>query len=1219
MSKRKLWLLVLLFGVYALLVWLLAYVFFPDSAVVVGLILTVCGLTLLFVYILISRLTSRLAGQGAPQSSPESSPPQTSARPLRDEDAEPIGSLIAEANDHLGKSPTLAHIKVKPSLTGFPLYLLLGAEGSGKTSLFVASELLPELLAGEAYRESSVVPTRLLNLWFAGGSIVAELSGRFFSEEPSRLQRAVAMLLGKSNTSLVARMLSNQQAGQQFKGAILCCPIDAFQGVPDAARQSALVRRLQERLRAIGETLGASFPVYVIFTKCDTLPYFDPYFARLAGGEDKQILGCTLPALPVDAPNRTEVYANAQSTRISDYFNRLYSSLADQRATFLRRESDGTKKPDIYEFPRELKRIRGPVVQFLVELFRPNPLQPGPLLRGFYFVGTRQVSSAEAGASRVRHGQTGTFKLGEATRLFRQDEIQRMVVNRPAADEPGLTRVWSFVPDLLQQIIVADRGRVGGAFVDRKLDLYRRIAFGAAIGIGALFTLLFLISWLGNRSLLHEARGVAAAPRSLARASDTPSRDDLVQIESLRSTLKKLTDRHDHGTPWSLDFGLYAGNRILPAMRALYFQRFREYFLNAILAKDERTLAGLPASQNPRFDYKTVYDDLKGYRTITTSEEPACSVDGEFAQWIVGTWQGTELAERQFRFYMDELRAKRNPYPDLRSAPAVVKTGRNYLASYSGIEPLYHGIIASVNQESQSTARLSDYTQRAQDVLVLRAGSEVPAAFTRAGWDLVQKRIANSAQGNAGNPCVLGLGHAIGGFLQGSNTQQQLTNMYIRDYIERWRTFLEGASVQPYKDPADASKKLDVLSSNGSPLLAVLAMTAENTKFPTTSPAGNILNQAEGQAKRGLIDRLRRRAPAAIQKELPKTEPDEVLGPDRIAQVFQPVQTVFQSPNRNRLIDDANSRYISALGDLQTAMGALAQNNDNQDLISRATDRAQGAQREVKQITLKFDSRPGTVGDTVSTFLAEPITVPIPKRGGPIEAGLKGVCAAMRPMLRKYPFNPQAEAEVDLRELQAVFAPAGGILWNLNSTKVLEQHGHEWSPKEDTNIPLNPRFVVFFNKMAHISYALFPPDGEHPRAEFKLSLQTGQGYQSVTGQIDDDKFDSTATKQYSWPGLQPGVDLRVLPTGNTSTTPFALYPGPWGLFRWMQSAENRPPGAPTFGFVNQRAPGGGRPQPILEAGTPIRIQVSEFPGKIDAAFDRDFFTGLECPARATQQ
>ena len=44
------------------------------------------------------------------------------------------------------------------------MYFVLGAEGSGNTSLFLASKFEPELLAGQVHRESVVVPTRLGNI-----------------------------------------------------------------------------------------------------------------------------------------------------------------------------------------------------------------------------------------------------------------------------------------------------------------------------------------------------------------------------------------------------------------------------------------------------------------------------------------------------------------------------------------------------------------------------------------------------------------------------------------------------------------------------------------------------------------------------------------------------------------------------------------------------------------------------------------------------------------------------------------------------------------------------------------------------------------------------------------------------------------------------------------------------------------------------------------------
>jgi len=74
------------------------------------------------------------------------------------------------------------------------------------------------------------------------------------------------------------------------------------------------------------KTLGLDFPVYVILTKADKIPYFGDYFARLRNPEDQQVLGCTLNT----QPQGTEVYAEAETKRLTSFSNALYYSLTAQ-------------------------------------------------------------------------------------------------------------------------------------------------------------------------------------------------------------------------------------------------------------------------------------------------------------------------------------------------------------------------------------------------------------------------------------------------------------------------------------------------------------------------------------------------------------------------------------------------------------------------------------------------------------------------------------------------------------------------------------------------------------------------------------------------------------------------------------------------------------------------------------------------------------------------
>ena len=69
--------------------------------------------------------------------------------------------------------------------------------------------------------------------------------------------------------------------------------------------------------------------------------------------------------------------------------------MCNARPEFLSREQDPSQLPGIYEFPREFRKLRLPLVRFLVELCKPSQLNVGPFLRGFYFSGVRPVIVAE--------------------------------------------------------------------------------------------------------------------------------------------------------------------------------------------------------------------------------------------------------------------------------------------------------------------------------------------------------------------------------------------------------------------------------------------------------------------------------------------------------------------------------------------------------------------------------------------------------------------------------------------------------------------------------------------------------------------------------------------------------------------------------------------------------------------------------------------------------
>ena len=99
-------------------------------------------------------------------------PPPKSVAPVHPDD-EAMSALVAEANAALAKAPSFAWRRDGALLSKMPLYLLIGPEGSGKTSTFLNSGLEPQLLAGQGTAPDS--PTRLCNLWMAKDAEYAEI------------------------------------------------------------------------------------------------------------------------------------------------------------------------------------------------------------------------------------------------------------------------------------------------------------------------------------------------------------------------------------------------------------------------------------------------------------------------------------------------------------------------------------------------------------------------------------------------------------------------------------------------------------------------------------------------------------------------------------------------------------------------------------------------------------------------------------------------------------------------------------------------------------------------------------------------------------------------------------------------------------------------------------------------------------------------------------
>ncbi|HLI75414.1 MAG TPA: hypothetical protein VKV02_00595, partial [Acidobacteriaceae bacterium] len=260
MSLRRIFGLMLLFLLFEAVVAVSTVIWGHDANVLlVCAAMTGIALAVWLTIYLVIRLVNKQ----------RSAPPMDAPRPaavvkkgdeLEDSFTQEFKALLREANARLaGLMP--AQPNGKPAtLQSLPLYLVIGPEGSGKTSALLHSGLEPKLLAGEASRDTGVLPTKLANLWLSEGSLFVEISGRILIQDPDHWMQALRLLTDRVHVPYWKALLSGRPQARRVRGVLLACDTQVFLRQNDLGRLPTLARVLNERLQAVESFLQKDFP-----------------------------------------------------------------------------------------------------------------------------------------------------------------------------------------------------------------------------------------------------------------------------------------------------------------------------------------------------------------------------------------------------------------------------------------------------------------------------------------------------------------------------------------------------------------------------------------------------------------------------------------------------------------------------------------------------------------------------------------------------------------------------------------------------------------------------------------------------------------------------------------------------------------------------------------------------------------------------------------------
>ena len=1015
--------------------------------------------------------------------------------------ADPVQGIFREAENRLKLSPRMKGV----ALSSLPAFLVIGPEKSGKTNLVLHSGLDVELLAGQVYQGSEVVPSKSLNVWLGRGTLWVEVPAAMAAD-------------GRTLASVVKRLsprgLGGAFRGQQPpRGIVLCVKKDTLIDPQTPDELTAAARPWNQCLINVAAALGVQLPVFVVFTHLDGLAGFPEFVSNLGQKDCAQAVGATVRPFNPAGPG---VYAEETARVINEQFAQISYSLCDSRVPLLPREQDRLRAAQQYQFPREYQKLQKQLVQFVVDVAKPSQLQVAPFLRGFYFTGTRRVMSEASqmeGPGLGVEEQPASDSLAATTLLSAEQVRRQMAAAKAAMGVPQTREVtqWLFVEPLFQQVLLQDRAAQGISAASSRTDRARAAIFALGLLAGLILFAGMTISYVRNRSL---QRQLVTAAHGLA---PTAPGDILQRLETMRQPLDRVLE-YRSGAPISMRWGLYHGDALLAPAQAVYCTAIRSQVLDSVARKMTGQLAQIRTSGG---DHSGDFALLKAYMMMTTHPEKG---DGSFLAQELGYQWGTvagsrstpaaaQLASAQFQTYGDLLPIRDSQSACVFQAPqGVIASAQDYIRSLN-LNDRYRTLLDQAGRGVEPV----DYNKKFPNDAVSDS-KVVPGWFTRQGWAKMQDLLAHPEQSLKADAWVLGESKDL--------TPEELSTLaatfrtrYITEYAQAWRDYLAGAQVKPYASLEDAAAKLDKMSGPRSMLLNLIALASEHT--------------------------------GAIEAMKPIFQPAKAAVP--AADDFAPSAEYLRQLDllKNRLTKAGGSSGPAHDQDVQEVRGAASTARDSVDGIGR------------------LPAFKGEADQVVKAILLKPITQIDPLLSKQNDEAINGagrdLCNRFAQLARQLPFSPRAQQSASRDDVQRILAPETGEMWQFYNSYLkdsLDCLDTSCTLKSNPRYKLSSGFVHFFSALNNWSHLLFGSGRGGPGGGVKLVGRAIRfnNLKQLDISIDGQKVTLSPDRQ----DLQPinwdpsrSQSLQVYGTfeGDPQPQRLILANGPWAIFEWLFDTE----------------------------------------------------------------
>ena len=1054
--------------------------------------------------------------------------------------------------------------RFKPtSLYQLPWYIIIGPPGSGKTTALKNAGLnfpLEDLPGSDDAKIRGVGGTRNCDWWFTDQSVLIDTAGRYVTQDSDEEKDSKAWLN-------FLMLLKKYRRRQPINGAFVAISIaDILQQTPQRRQQH--VDAIKHRLHELGEQLGAKFPVYVLFTKCDLISGFNEYFENLNRKERDQIWGMTFP-----------IQGELDPQKCLDSFNSEFDFLArrlnDLLSIRLQSENDAERAAAIAGFPAQFVLLRGLIHQFVGDVFRTTNYEESSFLRGIYF-----TSGTQEGTPIDRLVNTMVQNAGITSRSL------------SGIGEQGKS---FFIHDLMEKQVFGEAhiARTDLKF-EEKLRWLRRGGYVSCVVLSLVLLTGWLFSYQYSKDFTDELTGRVddALVQINEIAPDDMDPSSALQASSAVRGLSTYIDGDDSGSALFGSLGLDQKNKLEQLSVEAYQRVLKKTLLTRLMVRLERILS----DENRSFSYR--YAALRIYMMLGSEEH---FVSKDVIAFMRFDWleaqnynldkEDQEAAVRHLNVLFSE---RPSPLP-MPLDQNLIQRAQKMIATVSLPDRVLGRLLQSDFDDLGSFSLTKVVSRGELEFLFARKSEtplseEIPALYTKAGYSRVTgSRIAALTDEALREVWIFGEFKPNTGYEDRDEAIATVIKQYERNYIEKYQTLFEDVSLANFTSYEEAARAFKLLSQPDSPLIRILEAIKNETEI--TSPL-------LAEISSGTMDKARQR----IRRLLTDAAADQVqLDPlahlDSITRSFFPIHRFIKEKDGVSRGGEQLGKYYT---DLYEFMSFLETESYGETIKPEDARQGSNVIKALKRGASKVPKlfvRPLLLASVnVSNSLAF---------GGVIshlneiwQAEVYPYCASS--IEGRYPLYRRARNEVQLEDFGYFFG-SGGLMddfFKQHLAEYIDISSSPWKIKANQQaiVSLSDKTIRAFERAAQIRQAYFKPGDSLPQARFSLvpkemDSAVSRFFLNIEGQELFYEFGPQVKTALKWPGphADEGAYYEVQIQGDE--TIIYRQSGQWALFRLLDKARLRRTALPEKFVLTFNAKGYSIQYDLIAASTfnPFRL------------------------------